>query len=390
MARILGHLKAETALFCASETRTGHDPTIDQGAENRLWNCVRIPFVPKPWNQFLRRMAWHFGLPLLGQVPDIYRSWRASAIKAIKQFVLQKDYSPDVLLSFGQPWTDHLVAMALKKCWGRPWIAHFSDPWVANPYWRPDPLTKWINQRLERQVLSLADKVIFTTEETVELVMASYPLNWRDKVMVLPHAFDPRVYPVVKPNSNGLDKKTFRYLGNFYGPRTPEPLFQVLNLIQERKPELLNGICFELVGYCSPSMLRGAYKRLPQGIVSLLPPVTYNESLQLMRTADTLLLIDAPSALNVFLPSKLIEYIGAARPILGITPPGSSATLIKRLGGWVADPRYPEEVEAIFVNYLSLPPFQRHWGEPSVRKEYEISQVAEKINKIISDMVEKK
>jgi hypothetical protein len=51
----------------------------------------------------------------------------------------------------------------------------------------------------------------------------------------------------------------------------------------------------------------------------------------------------------------------------------------------VADPRYPEEVEAMLVNYLSLPPFQGHWGEPSVRRELEIANVAIQINRIIRE-----
>jgi hypothetical protein len=390
VARILDNLEAEIVLFCAHEDKARHDYTIGQGVEKQLQACVRVPFSPITWVDFFRRRARFVGMPLLGQIPDIYRSWGKTAVKAINRFVQQKKYRPDILISFGQPWTDHLVGLALKRRWGWPWIAHFSDPWVANPYQQSDRLTKWINQRLERQVLSLADKMIFTTEETVELVIASYPSAWRAKVRVLPHAFDPRVYPTVQPNSNSREKKTFRYLGNFYGPRTPEPLFQALNLIQEREPELLNGICFELVGHCPSSMLRGIYRQLPKGLISLRPPVTYAESLNLMRTADALLLIDAPADLSVFLPSKLIEYIGAARPILGIVPPGSSATLIRRLGGWAADPKYPEEVEAMLVNYLTLPLFPSDWGEPSVRKEYEISQVVEKINKMISDMVEKK
>jgi hypothetical protein len=43
--------------------------------------------------------------------------------------------------------------------------------------------------------------------------------------------------------------------------------------------------------------------------------VGYQESLKLMSEADALLVIDAPADQSVFLPSKLIDYIGAGRPI---------------------------------------------------------------------------
>ena len=54
------------------------------------------------------------------------------------------------------------------------------------------------------------------------------------------------------------------------------------------------------------------YESLPPGLVTVRPRVPYDESLRLTRDADALLVVDAPSAEpSVFLPSKLVEYIGA-------------------------------------------------------------------------------
>ncbi|GMA50015.1 hypothetical protein GCM10025857_13720 [Alicyclobacillus contaminans] len=57
--------------------------------------------------------------------------------------------------------------------------------------------------------------------------------------------------------------------------------------------------------------------------------VTYFESLNLMTKSDVLLLIDAPSktGINPFLASKLVDYLGAGKRILGITDEkGTAAT----------------------------------------------------------------
>jgi hypothetical protein len=67
--------------------------------------------------------------------------------------------------------------------------------------------------------------------------------------------------------------------------------------------------------------------------------VDYKTSLALMESADLLLVIDAPFDQSVFLPSKLVDYIGAQRPIFAITPPGTSAKLVSDLGGMVAHPK---------------------------------------------------
>jgi hypothetical protein len=53
--------------------------------------------------------------------------------------------------------------------------------------------------------------------------------------------------------------------------------------------------------------------------------VDYLKSLELMKTADYLILIDAPSETkSIFFPSKLVDYIGANKPIVVISPDGTS------------------------------------------------------------------
>ncbi|GMA57920.1 hypothetical protein GCM10025858_24230 [Alicyclobacillus sacchari] len=69
----------------------------------------------------------------------------------------------------------------------------------------------------------------------------------------------------------------------------------------------------------------------------------------MMRQSDVLLLIDAPSAngRNPFLASKLIDYLGAGRRILGITDKqGTAANLLRQYGHIVVSPRDPDGIEA--------------------------------------------
>ena len=66
--------------------------------------------------------------------------------------------------------------------------------------------------------------------------------------------------------------------------------------------------------------------------------MTYLESLYLMRTADALVLIEADIRLNLFVPSKLSDYIGARRPIIGLAPPGGSYDLLTKIGAMVVSP----------------------------------------------------
>jgi hypothetical protein len=165
-----------------------------------------------------------------------------------------------------------------------------------------------------------------------------------------------------------------------------------LQSIASENAEILRQVRFEMIGIEDPSIINPAWlEGLPAGLLALQSPVAYLESLKRMASADGLLVIDAPAELSVFLPSKLIDYMGAGRPILGLTPPGTAATLITQLGGWVAHPADPLMVKKVLLDFLSFLRSRQHsrqtWGEPSIRKRYEASQVAQSFADILQELL---
>lgn len=289
----------------------------------------------------------------------------------------------DVLVTFGQPMADHLAGLRLKRDFGMSWIAHFSDPWADNPFITGSFARRRARKR-EAKVIAGADALVFTSPETVELVMAKYPAECRRKAHVVPHCFEPALYPGLKPGGAAL---VLRYLGNFYGRRGPEPVYRALLSLRDRDPELFGRIRVELVGDMSPRHRQSALlAQLPPETVRILPSVSYRESLALMQTADLLLSIDAPFETSVFLPSKLVDYIGAGRPILGVTPPGTAARVIRELGGWVAHPENPEEIAAAIKSALAWAAANRGapWGNPDIRAAYAAPGVAARFESIVN------
>jgi hypothetical protein len=113
-----------------------------------------------------------------------------------------------------------------------------------------------------------------------------------------------------------------------------------------------------------------------------------------MSESDLLLVIDCSADLSVFLPSKLIEYVGAGIPICGIVPPGTSANLLRRLGGLAADPRNTEEIAKTLMKSLRLARERRvqsalpPWGDPEVRAEFAVEHVASDFEAILADAVQ--
>jgi glycosyltransferase involved in cell wall biosynthesis len=388
IGRLLRHLRGDTAIVRGQvkELSTGLDSYED--FDRQFAFCLDVHFEPRLSERIGKLARWF--LPFYGGIPDEFRGWVRRAEQAIEDELRSRNFQPQVLLTFGMPMSDHLLGLRLKPKLGVPWIAHFSDPWVDNPFNRRNVLSNLVNRRLERSVVVGADRLIFTSAETLDLVMRKYPPEWQTKSVVLPHSFDPSLYPQRSHDGGG---PVLRYLGNFYGHRSPVPLFRALTAILADEPQLLDGVRVELVGQM-PRRMRDhrSFRSLPTGLVRVVDTVPYSQSLTLMVNADLLLLIDGPDDLSVFLPSKLVEYLGAGTPIFGIVPPGTSARLLTRLGAEVADPRQPSEVAKRLRKALCLVHKRRSeavrqgWGDNGVRAEFHVNRVQRDLTRIIEQV----
>lgn len=318
-------------------------------------------------------------------LPDSERPWAERLARTVlEQGLIGRD---DVLVTFGQPMSDHLAGLRIKRHLGLPWIAHFSDPWSDNPYLSQNPVSRWRLRRMERQVFSEADRLLFTSRETVDLVMRKYPASWRAKAAILPHAYDPLLYGQVAARRKDDDVLILRYVGNFYGQRNPLELIKALGQLLKTQPGILNGVRIELIGrWVGHELWSPAATGLPAGLLTFRKSVGYAESLRLMCEADALLIIDAPFEHNVFFPSKLVDYLGAGRPILALTPPGTTADIVKAAGGMIALPNSAKSMaDGLATLLASLRDGSIGAPAPEVLARYDARRVADEFDRLATD-----
>lgn len=306
-----------------------------------------IPFAKEPGG-VLNSIALR-AVPFYGAMPDPFRAWTISAHEVIEQMIA-KDGKPDLLVTFGEPMSDHLLGLRLKQEFGFRWLAHFSDPWSDNPFRNIQPLSKIANRILERRVITSADAIVFTSQETLDLVCRKYDASIRARATVLPHAFDPLAYPNPPANDSAMPV-ILRYIGNFYGHRTPRPLIEALSWLSHNDPDALRDVRVELVGGVPSRMQSREWKTLPSDLLVHRGSVSYADSLKLMTTSDILLTIDAPAKESVFFPSKLVDYIGTGKRLVGLVPPGAAARIIAQCGGVCVSPDAPVQAVASLLRY---------------------------------------
>ena len=88
-------------------------------------------------------------------------------------------------------------------------------------------------------------------------------------------------------------------------------------------------------------------------LVEVREGVDYLGSLREMSEADVLVLVEAPAETNLFLPSKLVDYLGAGPPVLAITPSrGPAARLLTDPVDRVMAPENTEGIAAALLDYI--------------------------------------
>ena len=182
-----------------------------------------------------------------------------------------------------------------------------------------------------------------------------------------------------------------RYLGYFYGDRTPLPLFRALAALSRQEPDLQKQLVVEFVGP-DEDPIAGDRERagLSSSLVRCSPPVPYVDSLRLMTEAHLLVVIDAPGETSVFLPSKLIDYLGADRPILAITPRGATAAVVERAGGWVCDPEDPSAITGAISEALAAhqaDELQVRGPQQEIRSHYSCTATASQYARVFTELI---
>lgn len=271
---------------------------------------------------------------VLLKVPDLMASLHNSAYEYLMDLNLN-DY--DAIMTWSPFHSINPVMVRVKKKRKNIlWLAQFCDPWAHNPL-EIRKLNKWWNLWHEPKTLEHADFIIHSSRYSLDFMLRNHSSEIRNKTSVLPHIFDEALYPQRPKVKN--QKIILRYVGVLYGRRSPEPIFKALFQLLQRRKELADRLQVELIGGVSPEFLNSSVVHsLPQGLITHIPNVNYINSLELMYDADILLLIEADVRQNLFLASKVADYMGANTPIVGIVPPGASEDVLRELGCGYARP----------------------------------------------------
>ncbi len=261
---------------------------------------------------------------------------------------LLKRWRPDVIVASSGPPTSLLIAGALHRQYGLPWVGELRDLWTDNHYYLYPMWRRVLETWLERRALRTAAGLVTVSEPLARTLRLRYNLPTE----VVLNGFDPSDYPPVRPVRSD-PQLTIVYTGTIYRVnQSAAPLFAALQRLGSRAEQVrvtfyshsINGI----VAIRSEAQQYGVER-----LLDIRDAVAHRAALAQQRAADVLLLLlwNDPRERGVY-TGKLFEYLGARRPILGIGPADNvAADLIReRQAGMVSAD--PDEIAGQLVHWL--------------------------------------
>src|SRR5690606_4648238 len=134
----------------------------------------------------------------------------------------------------------HDVAGDIKQAKPKiPWIAYFGDLFAKNPYLPYIPNYPLVEEdvAIERRTIEAADLIIVNNEYQKRLMLSGDLTKYQEKFVVIPHCFDPQMYPSGSVARRGNDRFVFAHLGTLYHvKRTAEPVLRAVDRLIEIYP----------------------------------------------------------------------------------------------------------------------------------------------------------
>lgn len=276
---------------------------------------IKVPFSKFIyfWTRSLRHSPW----PYVLNTPDqFYYCWGRQAIKKALSLCDVEHY--DYIHTISMPSSDHLIGLKLKQKTGIPWIAHFYDPWIGNPFREINNRTyKKLDAAYERLVAEYADIIIHPCQTAADSWIERYGNLVKDKIRILPFLGD--IFDVSENSSSQKECITISHIGNLSNNRNTQTFIKAVDILITKHPEYRTRLKVNYIGTVTSSEKQMVDAKGLSEMFNFVGRKTEQECIEYYKSSDIFLIVDINCTPNLFYPSKIIKYFAWKKPILGIT-----------------------------------------------------------------------
>ncbi len=286
-----------------SKIRKNISPAKNSSFVSRVFITVAKHIYANTW----KKIYW----------PDYACLWYFPSLRKTRKLLASRDY--DGVISVSHPFTGHLVGLKTKKQFPKTrWIADIGDPFcfLNNTPVNNARLYRNLNYRIEKKVFAYADAIAVTTTPAMREYSKLFP-DKSSKIQVIPPlAFLPETKvqdPLVFSKSH---KIRLIFIGTLYKTiRNPAFLLKLFSKLL--RTELKDKIELHFFGDINDcSSVFDEYRMLINDKIFIHGTVPHEKVFYIINQADILVNIGNDTLYQ--LPSKLVEYMLANKPILNI------------------------------------------------------------------------
>lgn len=261
-------------------------------------------------------------------IPDARIGWKPYAVKQGMRLI--KNENIDLIFSTAPPMSTHLIAKTLAKKSGLPWVADFRDPWTDVFYYHNLKRTKAavaVDKRLEKSVLSSANAVITVSSMMKELFQRKASNTYH----VIPNGFDTDDFDTIAAAPDD-GKIHIVHAGHLAVNQNPVGFWAALQKVLKINPQLQHTLQLDFYGSIHSKVHQSLIEFNLESITNFHCYVPHDQLVAVMKRAALLLFVIPNTSYAKGIPtSKLFDYMGAGRPILGIGPEDGDAADFMRM-----------------------------------------------------------
>lgn len=337
------------------------DRGYDEVLRHENLNIVRVDDPLVRGLEFIRPISFLYrlavGITNVLVWPDFYVLWSKRVIKIL---AAKRNY--DRVLAFVFPPSIYLASKR-KSMIDERWIFDLQESVTPQLRVVPrrSPLQKILQPRLvklEKDALSKAGHIVFTAETNLNAYVKQRLVDM-NKIHHIPYFYEFNEFCQTDIEQNKIFEICYFGAFDWRGNRSPRVFFTSLAKFLELYPEARSLTSFSFYGHWLPDHDDLLHELKLVDVVKIGSAVPYREYLQLLASASVLLLIVAREH-NLFMPSKIVDYFGARRPVLAFVPADSEMHRVLEKAG-MADQAVGEKdvaggvkaLEALWLSYSS-------------------------------------
>ncbi len=298
--------------------------------------------APSMWKRLKRLLR-----ALLTDCPDSHIFWVPVAfLKGVGVLLKEK---VDIIYCSSPPHSSHIVAFLLAKCFRKPYVVDFRDPWyVSGSVRSPSTKLPWalkLETLTKKVIVSNAARVISVSRgERDELREEFREIN-EEHFTFITNGYDPTDIKSVSVGKKPSDKLTLTHAGTIYHG-IAEEFFEALHQLVRDHPGVQDSVQVQLLGELAYEYAETVRTLETTGILKTYGLQPHAEALKMIRDSDILvILMGGAKYLPSHIPAKVFEYINAGKPILAIARDGELAEIVTNSGlGILVSPESSEKL----------------------------------------------